>query len=316
MTSSPIIPTGTLDVDWITEVGQRDWVLVTNGRRLRTRPDEATAAVAHKLKVVHLHGSAGTANAWGQAERVFQRWAAIEQQINAAPVGPWRLSIESTRHRLLNFQQGSPSGKPTAEFTEDRIILLLNSIDTRMPNSHKAVRETRKCVEFPDPIVARATYGADVRQLPGPSCDSLVTPSCTRIRSFVAKLAPELHECEDATMEKVPARISNPVRRSPIENQRSSPKSTTPAETRHRQRFSDSYRLSSAPVGLTPTLDGFKSFPSGAAISRARTSSHSDLCIVRPPASRVPDRIWPYCGLGADRARTCHPPKPETHLRD
>ncbi|WP_338890130.1 hypothetical protein [Rhodococcus sovatensis] len=41
-----IIPTGTLDVDWITEVGQRGWVLVTNDRRLRTRPDEAAAAVA------------------------------------------------------------------------------------------------------------------------------------------------------------------------------------------------------------------------------------------------------------------------------
>lgn len=103
-----IIPTGTLDVDWITEVGQRGWVLVTNDRRLRTRPDEAAAAVAHKLKVVHLHGSAGTAKAWGQAERVFQRWAAIEQQINTAPVGPWWLSIESTRHRLLNFQPGFP----------------------------------------------------------------------------------------------------------------------------------------------------------------------------------------------------------------
>ncbi|CKR95624.1 Uncharacterised protein [Mycobacterium tuberculosis] len=35
------------------------WVVISNDRHLRTRPVEAELAVAHKLKVVHLHGRVG-----------------------------------------------------------------------------------------------------------------------------------------------------------------------------------------------------------------------------------------------------------------
>jgi hypothetical protein len=51
-----LLPRGILDTEWIPIVGDRGWVMITNDRRLRTRPDEAELAIAHKLKVVHLHG--------------------------------------------------------------------------------------------------------------------------------------------------------------------------------------------------------------------------------------------------------------------
>ena len=51
-----LLPRGIADTDWIPIVGDRRWVMITNDRRLRTRPAEAELAIAHRLKVVHLHG--------------------------------------------------------------------------------------------------------------------------------------------------------------------------------------------------------------------------------------------------------------------
>ncbi len=53
-----LLPQGILDTDWIPIVGV-GWVVISNDRHLRTRPVEAELAVAHKLKVVHLHGRVG-----------------------------------------------------------------------------------------------------------------------------------------------------------------------------------------------------------------------------------------------------------------
>ena len=52
-------PRGIADTDWIPTVGDRGWVMITHDRRLRTRPAEAELAIAHRLKVVHLHGKVG-----------------------------------------------------------------------------------------------------------------------------------------------------------------------------------------------------------------------------------------------------------------
>src|SRR4051812_29674531 len=58
-----LLPRGIADTDWIPIVGDRGWVMTTNDRRLRTRPAEAALAIAHGLKVVHLHGKVGSLQA-------------------------------------------------------------------------------------------------------------------------------------------------------------------------------------------------------------------------------------------------------------
>ena len=57
-----LLPQGILDTEWIPLVGDRGWVVITNDRHLRTRPVEAELAIAHKLKVVHLHGKDARSN--------------------------------------------------------------------------------------------------------------------------------------------------------------------------------------------------------------------------------------------------------------
>lgn len=101
-----IIPCGTLDADWIQEVGDRGWVVITNDRRLRTRPLEAPVAIDHRLKVVHLHGEVGSQRPWRQAERLLTHWQKVELQISTTPEGPWWLSLEAKRVRTLAFQPG------------------------------------------------------------------------------------------------------------------------------------------------------------------------------------------------------------------
>jgi hypothetical protein len=64
-----LLPRGITDPEWIPIVGNRGWVVITNDRRLRTRPQEAQLAITHKLKVIHLHGEVGSRPAWEQMVR-------------------------------------------------------------------------------------------------------------------------------------------------------------------------------------------------------------------------------------------------------
>jgi len=82
-------------------------VMVTNDRRIRTRPSEASLAIEHKLKVVHLQGAVGHKTAWAQAVRFLSRWSAIENQVGVSE-GPWWLSLRQESNRLLAFEPGMP----------------------------------------------------------------------------------------------------------------------------------------------------------------------------------------------------------------
>jgi hypothetical protein len=100
-----LLPRGIDDVDWIPIVGDRGWVMITNDRHLRTRPTEATLAIAHKLKVVHLHGKIGNSPAWDQLIRVATRWTDIAAR--QAKDGPWWLSLRTGPPKLMQFAPGA-----------------------------------------------------------------------------------------------------------------------------------------------------------------------------------------------------------------
>jgi hypothetical protein len=100
-----LLPRGILDTDWIPIVGDRGWVMITNDRRLRTRPVEAELAIAHQLKVVHLHGKVANQPAWDQLIRVATRWSNIEEQ--QPKPGPWWLSLRPGPPQLQQFAPGT-----------------------------------------------------------------------------------------------------------------------------------------------------------------------------------------------------------------
>jgi hypothetical protein len=108
-----MLPPGVLDTDWIPIVGDHGWVVITNDKHLRTRPVEAELAIAHKLKVVHLHGKVGGQTAWAQLTRIVARWPAIENQHGKAPEGPWWLSVRSSGVAAMSFAPGSVEGRIT-----------------------------------------------------------------------------------------------------------------------------------------------------------------------------------------------------------
>jgi hypothetical protein len=100
-----LLPRGIADSDWIPVVGDLGWVMITNDRRLRTRPDEARLAIANKLKVVHLHGKIANSPAWDQLIRVATRWTDIADQ--QPKPGPWWLSLRTGPPKLMHFDPGA-----------------------------------------------------------------------------------------------------------------------------------------------------------------------------------------------------------------
>jgi hypothetical protein len=99
-----LLPRGIADTDWIPIVGDRRWVMITNDRRLRTRPAEAELAIAHRLEVVHLHGRVGSQPPWNQLMRVATRWSNIADQQDKP--GPWWLSLRTGPPILMDFAPG------------------------------------------------------------------------------------------------------------------------------------------------------------------------------------------------------------------
>jgi PIN like domain len=97
---------GILDPDWIPIVGDRGGVVIPSDKRLRTRRAEASLAITHKLKAVHLHGDIGTRPAWDQLVRLTSRWEAVERQTGME--GPWWLSLRRDRAVVLPYEPGAP----------------------------------------------------------------------------------------------------------------------------------------------------------------------------------------------------------------
>ncbi|AWV48510.1 hypothetical protein JK2ML_2178 [Mycobacterium leprae Kyoto-2] len=50
----PKIPKSIDDSDWIIDVGERGWVVITNYKRIRISSIEVQMLIEHHLKVVHL----------------------------------------------------------------------------------------------------------------------------------------------------------------------------------------------------------------------------------------------------------------------
>lgn len=69
----------TSDPDWLTEVGQHGWIVLTRDQRIRHRPNELRAAREARLHVFAL--TSGNLSAAETAEIVVAAWPAIQRAV-------------------------------------------------------------------------------------------------------------------------------------------------------------------------------------------------------------------------------------------
>jgi hypothetical protein len=98
------------DAEWIPEVAQRGWVVITADRHIRTRCFEASAALTNRLRCACLRAPARDASRWDFVRLLAAHWEAVEQ-LCARPDANWlEIRMRRTQHR--DYQAGRPPRLP------------------------------------------------------------------------------------------------------------------------------------------------------------------------------------------------------------
>ncbi len=95
----PLIPEcrrGALDTEWIPAVAQRNLVVITRDKRLRTKPIEILTLWNHGLRVFNIGGKKDLPT-WEWLVRVVRHWPRMEEIITERPAGPWIYMLNETR---------------------------------------------------------------------------------------------------------------------------------------------------------------------------------------------------------------------------
>jgi hypothetical protein len=95
----PINP-GDKDETWLPIAGNHDWTVVLRDKRLRSRPGQRDALIAHGLRVFCLTG-AGNFTKWEVLELLTRNWHTMEE-MSQGP-GPYVYSITSAGVRPLRL---------------------------------------------------------------------------------------------------------------------------------------------------------------------------------------------------------------------
>ncbi|MFT4085330.1 MAG: hypothetical protein QM638_22340 [Nocardioides sp.] len=90
----PECPIGTPDPDWLKIVAQRSLVVIGRDKRIRSRPGEREVLREHGLRVLRIGGSQDLST-WEWLGRFVRHWHAIEELVEARPVGPWFYLVNS-----------------------------------------------------------------------------------------------------------------------------------------------------------------------------------------------------------------------------
>jgi predicted nuclease of predicted toxin-antitoxin system len=81
----------TPDPDWLTQVGQRGWIVLTRDQRIRNRPNELRAARNARLHVFAL--TSGNLPAAEAARLVLAAWPAIQRAVaDTEPPSFWSIT--------------------------------------------------------------------------------------------------------------------------------------------------------------------------------------------------------------------------------
>jgi PIN like domain len=96
----PEVPRQTPDDEWLRIVGTRQLIVITRDQRIRYRPVEKLAWVTHQVRGFVLTGR-GSQSTEQSLHVLIRHWSAMDDLINAEPVGPWMYAVTSTGLRPI-----------------------------------------------------------------------------------------------------------------------------------------------------------------------------------------------------------------------
>jgi PIN like domain len=99
------------DPDWIPMVAARGWVVITNDRRIRTRPGEADQARDVGLLCVCLRPTVKDATPWDFMVMLARHWSRVEQLVGRKD--PAWLELRGDRAYERPYQPGQPPRLPS-----------------------------------------------------------------------------------------------------------------------------------------------------------------------------------------------------------
>ena len=80
----PIVDPQTPDPEWIPEIANRGWLIITRDRHIRDHPAEIDAVRTHRAKMVALAGE-DARGTWQQLEVLMRQWRKIVELTDAGP---------------------------------------------------------------------------------------------------------------------------------------------------------------------------------------------------------------------------------------
>lgn len=100
----PEVPLGTLDLDWMPVVAQRDLIVLTRDRRIRTHPTELRGYWELGIRSVWL-GAKQDLRPRDQVELFLKHEARLRREIVKRGPGPWALSMSASGVRPLRLKR-------------------------------------------------------------------------------------------------------------------------------------------------------------------------------------------------------------------
>ncbi len=99
----PDVPLGTLDLDWMPIVAERELIVVTRDRRIRTRPAELRAYREHGIRSVWI-GAKQDMGVQDQFELFIHHEQRLQREITKRGPGPWALAMSPSGVRPLKLR--------------------------------------------------------------------------------------------------------------------------------------------------------------------------------------------------------------------
>lgn len=100
----PGIPLGTLDLDWMPQVGAAGFIVITRDRRIRTRPAEIEAYWAHGIRSIWI-GSKQDLRPQDQVDLFLRHEERIRREIIKQGAGPWALALGRSGPRPIRLSE-------------------------------------------------------------------------------------------------------------------------------------------------------------------------------------------------------------------
>jgi len=99
----PEVPIGTPDLEWMPVIAQRDLVVVTRDRRIRTRPAEFRAYSELGIRSVWI-GAKQDLGPHDQVALFLEHEARLQREIIKRGPGPWALALSPSGLRPLRLR--------------------------------------------------------------------------------------------------------------------------------------------------------------------------------------------------------------------